>query len=367
MALRAQKKSSFVYKPRDTKTVKDRANRTGGGFDSPFKQGFDTYTPSQGDNAIRYLPPTWDDSDHYGYTVFMHFGIGPGFGSAYLCAKKMLNKKCPVCEAQKEAADAGEKDEASALRPSERVISWVLDRNGDDPEKPVLYNQSWTQDRDVTALCVNDRTGEILMIDHPDKGFDVIFKRKGTGLKTDYYGWQIERSDSSIADSDKVQSAILDYVYENPIPTVLNFYEYDYLKGVLSGTVEAKDEALDDEEADVSPVRKGSTKPARNSKDEEDPPFDTKPDRGSRKAPREEPEAEEEEAPPSRRSAARKPEPEDDPEENEEEDSPPARKKQEAAPPPARCGRTVIEEVDEETGEVTEGEEDPPPRRVGRR
>src|SRR6185503_4945207 len=182
MALKAKNKSSFVYKERSSSAVKDRANRKGAMFDSIFKQGTDEYRPVTGDNAIRYLPPTWDDSEHYGFTAHVHQNIGPD-NSTYLCLRKMLNKPCPCCEAQKEAKDAGEGDEAKALGTSERVISYVLNRDGDDPEKPLAYNQSWTQDRDVTALCVNERTGEILMIDHPDKGYDVFFKRQGTGLK----------------------------------------------------------------------------------------------------------------------------------------------------------------------------------------
>lgn len=365
MALRAQKKTSFVYKPRDQKTIKDRANRTVVTFDSPFKQGFDTYTPQQGDNLIRYLPPTWDDSDHYGYTVFMHFGIGPGYGSAYLCLRKMLNKPCPACEAQKIAIDAGEKNEADALKPSERIVSWILNREGDNPEQPVIYNQSWTQDRDITALCVNERTGEILMIDHPDKGFDINFKRKGVGLKTDYYGWQVDRSDSPISDNSKVQDEILDYIYQNSIPSVLNFYSYDHIKAALSGAVEEKDETLDDEATEAAP----RSNKARGK--DEDPPFDTDRPRGrgaSRQPETVDAEEVDEPAPPARRTAARKPEPQDDPEENEEEASPPSRASRKEAAPPARRGRTVVEEVDEETGEVTEEEDEaPPPRRVGRR
>lgn len=366
MALKSQKKSGFQYKSRDQKTIKDRANRKAGLFDSIFKSGFDTFTPKQGDNLVRFLPPTWDDSEHYGYTAFVHNNIGPD-NSTYLCLRKMQNKPCPICEASKEAKDAGETEEAKALNTSERVVSWILDREGDDPEKPVIYNQSWTQDRDVTALCVNERTGEILMIDHPDKGFDVAFKRTGTGLKTKYYGWQIERSDSPVNDSEKVQDEILNYVYENPIPDTLNFYDYDYLKGVLSGTVAAKDEALDD---DDKPAPKSNTRTAsrRTSGKDEETPFDGGRARGPRRDQEVDEEEVEEKTPPPRRGAARKPEPKDDPEENEEDDNPPARTPRREAAPTARARTRVIEEVDEETGEVTEEEDEaPPPRRSARR
>lgn len=364
MALKSKSKSGFQYKPRTADQVKNRANRKGGSYDSIFKSGFDTFTPKQGDNLIRYLPPTWDDSEHYGYTVYVHNNIGPD-NASYLCARKMLNKPCACCEAMKEAKDAGEADEAKALNYSERIVSWILDREGDDPEKPVIYNQSWTQDRDVTALCVNERSGEILMIDHPDTGYDVAFKRQGTGLKTKYYGWQIERHDSSISENQKTQDQILDYVNDNPIPSTLNFYDYDYIKGVLSGKV-AKD---DEDMAEEKPAR--GAKPAREEVEEEEAPFETgKRHRGprwdnedgevdeddpvpakrrpardegeetpsARKPSRRVVEEEEEETPPPRTSTrARRPEPVDE-EENEEET--PARK------PAAR--RTVVEDEEEE-------------------
>lgn len=351
MALKAVKKSGFVYKPRTTDQVKNRANRKVGNFDSIFKQGYDTYTPHQGDNLIRYLPPTWDDSEHYGYTIFVHNNIGSD-NSTYLCPRKMLNKPCPICEASKEAKDAGENDEAKALGTSERIVSWIVDRDADDPEKPHIYNQSWTQDRDVTALCINERTGEILMIDHPDKGYDVSFKRTGTGLKTKYYGWQIDRSDSPINESEKVQDGILEYVRDNPIPDVLNFYDYDYLKGVLTGAVSKKEQGEDEGDEEAPPSKTGKRAVQHDPDDEEihevpvsrkrlsteeEAPFDG----GRRRGPRRDQELDEgetdEEAPPPRSARNRKPV-----EEEEENDRP--------APRSSRRAQ-VDEEVDEEAEE----------------
>jgi len=350
MALKSTKKSGFVYKPRTAEQVKGRANRKVGNFDSIFKQGYDTFTARTGDNLTRYIPPTWDDSDHYGYTIFVHNNIGPD-NSTYLCPRKMLGKPCAICDAAKDAKDAGEAEEAKALGTSERIVSWILDREGDDPDKPVLWNQSWTQDRDVSALCVNERTGEVLMIDHPDKGFDVSFKRQGTGLKTKYYGWQIDRNDTPLHENEKVQDEILDYVRENPIPDTLNFYDYDYLKGVLSGTIEKGDKDIKNDDDDEDRPRRSSSR--RGAEEEEDPPFDAD-ERPARRGPRRDndpadADPEEEEAPRGRgRRAA--------PVEEEEEETPAPRRSTSRRPAP------VDEEVDEEA------EETPPPRRsAGRR
>lgn len=269
MALKStNRKQGFVYKARTPEKIKERASRTNGNFVTIFKPGFDTFKAKQGDNLVRYLPPTWDDAEHYGYSVHIHRNVGPD-SAPYVCPRKMLGKPCAVCEEVKVLKDAGEATEAKEMDLSERIVSWILDRDSDDPEKPVLWDQSWTQDRDITALCVNDRTGEILLIDHPDKGYDVSFKRTGTGMKkTKYYGWAIDRESTPIHDKERVQDEIMDYVNDNPVPDTLQIYDYDYLKGVLSGTVAAKDEELDKDEEEEAPFDDGKRVTARRSRSE---------------------------------------------------------------------------------------------------
>ena len=272
-SVKSRARNSFVYKPRTADQIKSRATRQGGKFDSIFKSGFDTFRCKVGDNLIRYLPPTWDDHEHYGYTIWVHQRIGPD-DSTYLCPRKMLNKACPVCEAAKESKAAHEDEEAKALEPKERVVSWILDRDADDPEKPLLYDISWTMDRDIVSLCVNDRTGEILMIDNPNKGYDVTIKRYGTGPHTKYSGFAIARDDSPIHEDEKIQDEILDYIMSNPIPSVLNFYDYDYLERVISGTLPAKDEDLDkgevvEEEVVEETAPRRVSRPSRREVEEE--------------------------------------------------------------------------------------------------
>lgn len=351
MALKS-KRSSFVYKPRDEKTIKERATRKSSRFDSIFKQGYDSFRPHQGDNLIRYMPPTWDDADHYGYTAHVHRNIGPD-NATYLCLRKMKNKPCPCCEAYKEAKDAGESEEAAALATGERIISWILDRDADDPEKPILYDTSWTQDRDITSLCVNERSGEVLMIDHPDKGFDVSFKRSGTGLRTKYYGYAIAREDSPLHDSEKVQDEILEYVKENPVPDTLNFYDYDYLAGVLSGKVAEKDEVLDKDE-DEDALELASlllSKPKLTSKRQvveegDEVSFDTK-----KRGPRRDQQVDEEDETSSSRRPTRKSESVDEEVDEEAEERPARRSETVSRKPSNGRARVIEEEPDEESVE----------------
>ena len=274
MALKSKSRGKFEYKPRTVDQVKKYATRNTRKFDSVFKQGFNSFWPKKGDNLIRYLPATWDGFDHYGYTVYEHRYIGSD-NSSYLCPKKMLNKPCPVCEAAKEADDAGEEEEAKALAPKQRVIAWVIDRDAEDPEKPLLYDNSYTQDQDVSVLCYDERTGEALLIDHPDQGYDISFKKTGQGkMGTKYIGHKVARRDSPINDNEKVQDGILDYIRENPVPDCLNYYEYDYLKGVLSGTVAEKDTDLDKDIDDEEEARPAKYKAKAKNDMDDDLPFD---------------------------------------------------------------------------------------------
>jgi hypothetical protein len=289
----------FTYRPRSIDTVKQRAARKSGRFDSIYKQGFDNWRPKEGDNLIRFLPPTWDNHEHYGYTLWVHQNIGPD-NSTYLCPRKMLNKACPVCEAAAESKAAGEAEEAKNLQPKERVAFWILDRDGEDPDKPLLYDMGWTMDRDITSLTVDERRGEVLMIDDPNKGYDVTIKRYGSGMRTKYSGFAIARGDSPVHDDEKIQDDILDYIMQNPVPETLNYFDYDYLDKLVKGVAPERDPddgatggsaggSRDDSKGERSErserggrEERGSRRGSRDVEPEpdptEDPPFDEEAD-----------------------------------------------------------------------------------------
>src|SRR4249920_3912901 len=150
-----RKKSTFEYKPRDPKVLKDHANQSGRQFDAFTKDGFDLYKPKVGKNAIRILPPTWSNADHYALEVWVHSYIGASGGS-YLCLNKMQNKPCAICAASQESKAADEADEAKKLAASRRYLCWVIDRTEDSPMPPKIYNMSWTVDKEIAELCQDD-------------------------------------------------------------------------------------------------------------------------------------------------------------------------------------------------------------------
>lgn len=360
---RSGKKKGFAYHERSASDVKRRAERKGGGFDSIFKSGFDTWTPKAGTNVVRILPPTWEDHDHYGYTVWVHNRIGAD-SSTYLCPRKMKQKNCPICNAAKEAQSEGEADEAKALKATERVVCWIIDRD-EESETPLLWSCSWTQDRDINALLYNDRSGKVILIDHPDEGYDLTLKRSGSGLKTKYFGYAVDRDSTPIDDDSEKQDEILKYITDTPIPDTLNFYDEDYLEKAISGTSEREDEDLDEDEDDK--------KSRRRRKDEDDDETSGERDdrRGGGRRRRDEDDDEEEEKEKPRR---RKGEEEDEDEEDNKRERPSRRERRhsrddEDEEDDKKKDRKSRKDDDEEEGnedDTGEEEEERPSRRSRR-
>lgn len=256
------------YEPQKADDIKERANRTGGNFDSIFKSGFDTWRPKAGDNLIRFLPGTWGLGVHYAYDVWVHRFIGAN-DSTYLCPNKMLQKACPICAAWEDAVRAKDAEEAKALKPAEQRVAFIIDRDDDVKLHPVLFTMSWTMDRDILTLTHDKRRGTQLYIDDPGQGYDVTIKRFGTGLNTRYSGMAIDREPSPVAEKDKDVDKILDYLTDNQIPDILNFYDAKYLERVLSGAAGNTDE-LDDQVAGKDSKDKDDRDERARDKDDDD-------------------------------------------------------------------------------------------------
>ncbi|MDP3937716.1 MAG: hypothetical protein Q8R92_06230 [Deltaproteobacteria bacterium] len=285
--------SGFKYHPRTGDDVKKRAEQKGGQFDSIIRSGIDRWRPKDGENIIRILPPTWEDHDHYGLDIWVHAFVGPD-RSTYLCPQKMKNEPCPICKLARESKASGEDDEAKQLQSQRRVAVWILDRD-DEKSTPMLFDMSWSMDRDIAALCHNKRTGKVLLIDHPDEGYDILFTRTGKGLNTRYIGMAVDRESSPIMGDEGEQEKMLTYIQENPIPDVLNFYDSDYLDKMINAEVSEKDAELDPEEEEEVESRhpRKKTSSSKRARDDKEP---------EEEAEEEEVEEEEveEEAPPSR-------------------------------------------------------------------
>ena len=234
----------FEYHKPTADAVKKRAEQRGGNeFDSIFKQGAKVFKVNDDSNLIRIVPPTWPQPVHFGYDIFVHYGVGPD-KQTYLCPKEMNGDPCPVCEERARAVKDGDDEYAKELRANKRVVYYLVDRDA-EKEGVQIWAAPWTVDRDLNTLIVEPRTGEVLAIDDPENGYDVEFKRTGKGLTTKYLGMQVARRESDLGNDEWLQFAI-----DNPIPDQLDFYSYEHIANVFGGKTTKKDGDDFDEQQD---------------------------------------------------------------------------------------------------------------------
>lgn len=235
----------FQYRARKADDWDKRANQQGGDFQGFITDEYRVYQVRKGENWIRILPPTWDDPTHFGFEVYVHYSIGPE-KAAVLCLAKQPHPTegtvgpCPICEARARAAKVGDTELEDELKFNRRVMVWVLDRK-EEEKGPLIWPMSWTMDRDIVKQARDRRTGEILLIDHPDDGYDVMFDKDGEGIKTKYTGIQLARRPSS------VDAQHLDFIEGAPLPYVLRWRDYDEVKKLYDASgMEAPPRSRDD-------------------------------------------------------------------------------------------------------------------------
>lgn len=279
-----KKSSGFVYKERTEEMAKAHAERQGARFDSMYKGGVQLFKAHNGWNNVRICPPTWDDPQHYAFSAVIHRNIGPDHAT-YLCLSKNdwhekgSNNKCPCCDLYNEIKkEGGDEAAAKSVNRQEIMVSWILDREGDDPEQPIIWPMSYTMDKDIQALTFN-RRGGVTKIDHPDNGNDIEFRRNGTGLKTRYNAHKLSES-CELCDTEKAQDRVLEFLVENPIPEQFRWYDASYLQKVIEGMSAASDP--DDRDPDDR-ARKTSKRDRTDDDDEADEGLATKRTRSSRK------------------------------------------------------------------------------------
>lgn len=237
---------SFIYQERSRDDVRERANARGGNFDDYIKSSFKKLKVKDGKNVIRILPPTWPKAKHYGYDIWVNYGIGAD-NQSYLSLSKMKGGSDPIAEAQREASREGDEKLARELSPRHRILMWVIDRLAEE-EGPQIWASPFTFDKDLAAISYDEDTNEVVMIDEPETGCDVRFYREGTGLNTKYPAAKIKlMQEGPISQDEQLQAQWLEYIQQNPLPNCLQFYDYDYIASIFEGQARSTPDETSDE------------------------------------------------------------------------------------------------------------------------
>ena len=245
MALGKKEKQGFVYQRRDAKTLKERADMKAGDYPKLFKSQYKEWKPKDGKNLIRILPATWENAKHYGIDIFVNYSIGAD-NNKFLSLSKHGKGADPIAEARQEAQREGDKALAKKLSPTQRILYWIIDRS-DEGEGPMLFPAPFTVDTNIANLCIDEDTKDVIFVDDPAEGCDIRFHREGTGINTDYPAAKMKiLKPSPLHEDEELENEWLEFINENPLPDVLNFYDYDFIKSTFDGVIGSFDDKAED-------------------------------------------------------------------------------------------------------------------------
>lgn len=145
--------------------------------------GSSFWTPQSGANAVRFLPPKPNSEDFYSES-FVHYGVGPD--KKMVTCLATFGKKCPVCdevERLKKSSDAEDKKIGEDMFRRKRYYIGVLDRNGENPNEPMIYGCGATIIKALIDLMLDPDWGDVT---DPYTGRDVTINKSGTGMNTKY-------------------------------------------------------------------------------------------------------------------------------------------------------------------------------------
>ena len=263
------KKKGFKYTSRSKQDYDKSSSESSGQFDAYIRDGIPKFKPHDGSNRIRILPPTFEDPSDFALTLQVHYSIGAD-EQTYLC-RKMLgdDEECAICDEQKRLSKEGEADDASSFKAKKRKALWLIDRKADTAD-PLFWAMPFGTWKDTVLVC-KDEDGEVIELDHPEEGHDILFNKEGAQLKTKYTGIRLGKQRPIVSDEDDIEK-ILSFIQENPLNEALVFFDNEYLQSILEGQATSSDDEDDDEDEDEDeeeeekkPKRRKSSKKKESS------------------------------------------------------------------------------------------------------
>ena len=130
--------------------------------------GEDYWSPKEGKNTIRILPP-WNDEGVFFFKGILHYGV-QGESSAPVPCRENIGKDCPICEALEGIT---EKEIKRRLVKKTRFYMNIIDR-GNIAVGVKIYGCSIKQMRQLRSQMEDPDFGDIT---DPDEGHDVVVEK----------------------------------------------------------------------------------------------------------------------------------------------------------------------------------------------
>lgn len=151
--------------------------------------GKSRWSPSPGENVIRFLPGPAPGVSPFRVTSMHYIKVIPGLDKllVFACPRGELKQPCPACAKAVElgrSPNPNDRDMARKLQAALRVHSNILDRNNPGAG-PQLYTFGVTIWRQLQNIRNSPRSGGDFTDPGP-KGFDIVLHKEGDGMESKY-------------------------------------------------------------------------------------------------------------------------------------------------------------------------------------
>ena len=159
------------------------------------------FKPRDGDNCIRWVPPLEDDKvvNHpLGVVLLVHYI--EGFGS--IVSPKSFGDRAtndPIDNVKREILKIDPELE-ELIRTGRRVIGHILDLDADDQGEYKIWPAPITLVEEMIYATKNRRLGNTYSLEHPDRGYPVVFDKVGEQRSTKYRSVQLDRDEFPLDD-----------------------------------------------------------------------------------------------------------------------------------------------------------------------
>jgi hypothetical protein len=315
------------------------------------KRGVEFWKPKEGDSLVRILPP-WNDEGVWYLEVPYHYGLGEENKRA-ICPKRLLGKKCYICEKVKELQNLGNdaKPLAEKIRAKNTFYYNILDLK--DLDKGVQIMQSGvTIFKDLLFYDLDEEWGNIT---HKKTGYNIVINREGTTATNTKYKVSPKKNSSPLTDPSVLENLFdLSEIFTKQVPTYAELRKlYENEDDVEEDEEEAEDykppkvaakakpivEEDEDEDEEAPPPPKAKKKPVVEEEEDDDDDDTPPPPRAKAK-----PVVEESSKPKRGRPPIVKEVVEEDDDDDDDD-----------TPPPPKAGKKPKEEVVEEEEDEGEG------------